>query len=171
VTTSVRPMTPEQEAEYLPQAVDGFVLDIVRAGSLDPARARAKAEASYASLHADGETYLAAYDADGVWVGVLGYALQGFDDDPATEPALFVYDLEVFEPYRRRGHARDLLAHAESLAREAGALSVRLTVWEGNDGARELYQGSGFRDERHQMRMPLEGTTDEVPSRQPVTQP
>ena len=105
--------------------------------------------------HADGEIYVAAYDDDGVWVGVLGYALQGFDDDPATEPALFVYDLEVFDAYRRRGHARDLLAHAESLARAAGAASVRLTVWEGNDGAHDLYRRVGFRDESHQMRLPL----------------
>lgn len=155
MTTSFRPMTPEQEAEYLPQAIEGFVLDIVRAGSLDPVRARAKAEASYTGLHADGEIYVAAYDDDGIWVGVLGYALQGFDDDPATESALFVYDLEVFDPYRRRGHARDLLAHAESLARAAGAVSVRLTVWEGNDGAHDLYRRVGFRDESHQMRLPL----------------
>ncbi len=149
-------MTDGQVATYRPLAVEGFVVDIVRSGSLDEVRARAKAEQSYSS--ADGETYLAAHTVvDGAeeWVGVLGYALHGFDDDPATEPALFVYDLEVFEPFRRRGVATELLAHARRVAAESGALSVRLTVWEGNDGAQDLYRRFGFRPECQQMRLAL----------------
>jgi ribosomal protein S18 acetylase RimI-like enzyme len=156
VTLRFETMTPQQERAYLPLVVEEYASELLRSGSYDEARARSRSERSYASLHEDGEIYLAAHDEAGTWVGVLGYVLKGFDDDPTTEPALFVYDLDVFEPFRRRGHATEILAHASAIAADAGASSVLLTVLEGNDGARALYEGGGFRYEAHQMRRPVE---------------
>jgi ribosomal protein S18 acetylase RimI-like enzyme len=147
-------MTVEQEAVYLPHVVEEYAAELVRSGSYEEARAIAKSRTSFASLHEDAEVYVAAFDGD-TWVGVLGYVLKGFDDDPSTEPALFVYDLEVFEEFRRRGHATEILAHATVLAEDAGAKSVLLTVLEGNDGARDLYEALGFHYEAHRMRLSL----------------
>lgn len=157
MSLSVRPMTPDQRSAYIPLAIEGYVADIVGSGSLDEVRARAKAERAYAESD-DESIYLAGHaDIEGAecWVGVLGYELRGFDDDPSSEPALYVGDLEVFEPFRRRGFATALLQHAERLAGEAGAASVRLTVWAGNEGAHDLYARFGFRAEKHQLRMPV----------------
>ena len=94
---------------------------------------------------------------------MLGYVLKGFDDDPTTEPALFVYDLDVFVAFRRRGHATEILSHAAVLAADAGAASVLLTVLEGNDGARDVYEANGFPYEAHQMRLPLAVSPRPVP--------
>jgi ribosomal protein S18 acetylase RimI-like enzyme len=156
----LRPVTAEQTAAYLPMARAAYLDELLASGAFNPERARAKADQDYASLDYDGETtYVAAHEViDGVeqWVGVLGYGLRGFDDDPATEPALYVYDLEVFEPYRRRGSATALLEHARRVAAAAGAASVRLTVWAGNDGARDLYDAVGFRLEAQQMRLAVD---------------
>ena len=152
-------MTPEQEATYLPVVVVDYAAELVRSG-YDEAQARSRSEASFASLHEDGETYLAAYDDDGAWVGVLAYVLKGFDDGPTAARALFVYDLEVFEEFRRRGHATALLDHAAALAEEAGADEVLLTVLEGNDAGRRLYERRGFTYQSHRMRLPVRGWTE-----------
>lgn len=155
MTITFAPMTPAQEQVYLPLVRAEYAAELRASGSFDEDRAEAKASASYASLHEDGEIYLAAYDGD-QWVGVLGYVLKGFDDDPTTEPALYVYDLDVLEAYRRRGYGRAILDHAAAIARASGARSVLLTVWEGNDAARRLYEDRGFRYEAHQMRLAVE---------------
>ena len=155
MTTTVRPLTAEQTEAYLEVAKDGYVVDLLRADALDEGRARLKAERDYATTEFEGETtYLAAYDDDGRWVGVLGYGLRGYDE-PHEEPTLYVYDLEVFPPYRRRGHATDLLAHAADAGRAAGALAVRLTVWANNTDAEALYARVGFRPEQQRLRLPL----------------
>ena len=162
MSLTFRGMTAEQEAVYLPVVVEEYAAELVRSGSYDESRAIAKSQKSYASLHEDDEVYVAAFDGD-TWVGVLGYLLKGFDDDPTTEPALFVYDLDVFETFRRRGHATEILSHAAVLAADAGAASVLLTVLERNDGARDIYEANGFHYEAHQMRLPLAAGPRSVP--------
>jgi len=157
VSLRFAPLTDEQVAFYLPHSQVGYVEDLVRAGAMDEATARRKAAADYADLGiGSGTTYVAGYaDVGGSeeWVGVIGWALKGFDG--SDEPTLFIYDLEVFERFRRRGYGEALLAHAAAEARRAGARSVRLTVWEGNDGAKALYRRLGFVDESARMRMRL----------------
>ena len=152
-------LTPEQASAYLPHSQRGFADDLVRAGALDEDRALRTAVADYSSLEGDGTTYVAGYaEIDGAeeWVGVIGWALKGFDADH-EERTLYVYDLEVFERFRRRGFGEGLLAHAAAEAERAGADAVRLTVWAGNDAATALYRRLGFVDESTRMRMRLPG--------------
>jgi ribosomal protein S18 acetylase RimI-like enzyme len=153
------PLTPEQSTSYLPHAQRGYADDLVRAGALDEDRALRTAVADYSSLDEEGMTYVAGYaDVDGAeeWVGVIGWARKGFDSDH-EESTLYIYDLEVFEKFRRRGFGEGLLAHAAAEAERAGADAVRLTVWAGNDGAQALYRRLGFVDESARMRMRLPG--------------
>lgn len=154
------PFTDEQAELYLAHSQEGYVADLVTAGALDEGRARLKASLDYASLAYEGETtYVAAYaEIDGVeqWVGAIGWGLRGFDA-PHEEPTLYIYDLEVFEAYRRRGFGEGMLAHAAASAEDAGAHAVRLTVWAGNDGAKALYRSVGFQEEQSRMRMRLPG--------------
>lgn len=84
MSLTFRGMTAEQEAVYLPAVVEEYAAELVRSGSYYESRAIAKSQKSYASLHEDDEVYVAAFDGD-TWVGVLGFVLKGFDDDPTTE--------------------------------------------------------------------------------------
>lgn len=152
------PFTAELADVYLAHSQEGYIEDLLRAGALDESRARQKAALDYASLSYEGETtYVAAYaEVDGAeqWVGAIGWGLRGFDA-PHEEPTLYVYDLEVFETYRRRGFAEAMLEHAIECAEGAGALAVRLTVWAGNDSAETLYRKVGFLPEQQRMRLRL----------------
>lgn len=56
-------------------------------------------------------------------------------------------ELFVLEPFRRRGAARALVAHAERLARAAGAAELRLLTGHDNIEARAFYTALGYHDE------------------------
>ena len=77
--------------------------------------------------------------ADGEVVGCLWIApqLEGSDQ-------WWIYDIEIAEPFRRRGYARAALelGHAEAKAR--GAAAIGLNVFGFNTGARDLYEQLGY---------------------------
>ncbi len=56
----------------------------------------------------------------------------------------FIYDLLVFEPYRRRGFAEQAMRLIESVAREEGVGKISLHVFGDNLGARKLYTKLGY---------------------------
>lgn len=56
-------------------------------------------------------------------------------------------ELFVYESHRRRGAARALVAHAEALARAAGAEELRLLTGHDNTEARAFYAVLGYDDE------------------------
>ncbi len=56
----------------------------------------------------------------------------------------FVYDLRVFETYRRRGYAEQAMRLIEQVAREKGVGKVSLHVFGDNLGARKLYTKLGY---------------------------
>jgi ribosomal protein S18 acetylase RimI-like enzyme len=63
----------------------------------------------------------------------------------AVEPrGGFIYDLLVFEPYRRRGYAEAAMVRLESVAREKGVRKLALHVFGDNGGARKLYSKLGY---------------------------
>jgi ribosomal protein S18 acetylase RimI-like enzyme len=56
----------------------------------------------------------------------------------------WLYDLEVDEPFRGRGHGRRAMQLLEAEVRARGLNEIALNVWGGNDGARRLYQSAGY---------------------------
>jgi ribosomal protein S18 acetylase RimI-like enzyme len=62
------------------------------------------------------------------------------------ETCFYVDSLATAKPFRRRGVATALLAHAELRARELGLDSVALDTWVDNHAALALYQGQGFKE-------------------------
>lgn len=74
--------------------------------------------------------------------GVL-ISFEGFSTF-AARPLLNIHDLAVHPDFRRKGLARQLMAHAEDVARELGCCKLTLEVLEGNGGARKLYDTIGF---------------------------
>jgi ribosomal protein S18 acetylase RimI-like enzyme len=158
VSVTFRRLTDDELAAYLPHAKRGYVHDMTTAGAFSESRAQARAEKDFDWVVVNETSeYFGAFDEiDGrvVNVGVFCIALDGVGVDH-DEPTLHLYDLEVFEPYRRRGYGLAILAEVRELAIDRGAESVRLTVWAGNDGARELYRVAGFAAENEHLRFRL----------------
>ena len=56
----------------------------------------------------------------------------------------YVYDLEVFPEFRRRGHAERAFESLEPIARELGLISIALHVFAHNPAAQSLYAKLGY---------------------------
>ncbi|MFG2308548.1 GNAT family N-acetyltransferase [Streptomyces sp. NPDC048566] len=65
--------------------------------------------------------------------------------DKGTE--MFLYELGVAEPFRRRGIGRALVRELAALARERGCYGMWVGVDTGNDAALAVYRGAGGEDD------------------------
>lgn len=82
-----------------------------------------------------------AWDGDAP-VGLVN-CIEGFSTF-ACKPLVNVHDVAVLPSHRGRGVAAQMLALAESLARERGAVKLTLEVLSGNVSACRLYERIGF---------------------------
>ncbi|MCW5654665.1 GNAT family N-acetyltransferase [Hydrogenophaga sp.] len=62
----------------------------------------------------------------------------------AGRPLVNVHDVAVLASHRGRGVAGQMLARAESIARDRGAVKLTLEVLSANHGAMRLYERIGF---------------------------
>ncbi|GGJ16883.1 hypothetical protein GCM10010121_029480 [Streptomyces brasiliensis] len=60
---------------------------------------------------------------------------------------MFLYELGVAEPYRRRGIGRALIWRLGALGRELGCYGMWVLVDTGNDVALAAYRSAGGKDE------------------------
>lgn len=75
-------------------------------------------------------------------VGLVN-CIEGFSTF-ACKPLVNVHDVAVLASHRGRGIAELMLAEAERMARERGAVKMTLEVLSGNGGALRLYERIGF---------------------------
>lgn len=75
-------------------------------------------------------------------VGLVN-CIEGFSTF-ACKPLVNVHDVAVLASHRGRGIAERMLAEAERIARERGAVKLTLEVLSGNRGAIRLYERIGF---------------------------
>jgi ribosomal protein S18 acetylase RimI-like enzyme len=75
-------------------------------------------------------------------VGLVN-CIEGFSTF-ACKPLVNVHDVAVLASHRGRGIAEQMLAHAERIARERGAVKLTLEVLSGNRPAMRLYERIGF---------------------------
>jgi len=144
---ALRPMLPEELAAWHEHHLAGYIADRIAAG--EPAEAaRQGAEAQHAEWFPDGrpapghEVLVA--EKDGARVGYLWWGPHPRRPDDAT--AAWVYDIEVDETQRGRGHGRELLAALEERVRAAGVHELSLNVFGDNATARHLYTAAGYRE-------------------------
>jgi N-alpha-acetyltransferase 40 len=74
---------------------------------------------------------------------MAGFCHYRFDYDDETDPTevvLYVYELQIQEPFKRQGLGRKLMALLEQLARSMDIVKVMLTVFRANQGAMTFYQ-------------------------------
>ena len=73
-------------------------------------------------------------------VGTLWLAVR----DGGAGRSAWIYDIEIFAPFRRKGYARKTLEAAERRATELGADKIELHVFGHNGAARALYEAAGY---------------------------
>jgi ribosomal protein S18 acetylase RimI-like enzyme len=90
-------------------------------------------------LHQQGHHLFLAY-VEGHPAGFIS-GVETVHPDKGTE--MFLYELGVDEPYRRRGIGRALIERLAAVARDAGCYGMWVPVDEGNDPAVATYRSAG----------------------------
>ncbi len=144
--TELAEMPRERFAGYRDHLVRDYAQEKVRAGAWSPEEApRRAAEDVDGQLPEGTDTeghhlYLLRDRATAEEVGIVWIAVR----DSGVGRSVWVYDIQVHEPFRRRGHATRALRAIESAARDLGADSVGLHVFGHNCAARALYERLGY---------------------------
>lgn len=76
--------------------------------------------------------------------GLVAYELDKLEQ---ARREVYIYDLAVAEPHRRRGIARALIAEVQRMARARGAWVIFVQADYGDDPALALYESLGEREE------------------------
>jgi len=79
-------------------------------------------------------------EGSGAQVGALWVALA----EEAGTRQFFVMDIQIYEPYRRRGYGTQAFQAMEETAREMGVTSIALHVFADNHPARDMYRKLGY---------------------------
>jgi len=142
---TLRPMTDEEWVAFAERTVHDFAQELATAGGATPQEARKKAAEGFAQLVPDGRRTAGQYffvaEVGGTRVGRLWL---GEQDEGPGGPALWVYDIETDEAFRRRGIGREIMRLAEEHARGLGHRAIALNVFDANPGARRLYESLGY---------------------------
>ena len=151
------PMTDAEFTAYLAVLIPEYAGEHVRAGNWSADEAETLASGQIQQILPQGvETpdhflSLMQVDAEPVPVGMIWFEV----NRRGLRTVAFVYDIVVYEPYRRRGYARQALRIVEEQARALGAERIALHVFGYNDGARALYAGLGYTVTDYSMAKPL----------------
>ncbi|MCB5168975.1 GNAT family N-acetyltransferase [Streptomyces bambusae] len=142
-----RPMTAAEYGPWLVRAIENYAKEWTDRG-LPAEAAQAKSRADHDSLLPDG------LDTPGVWFRVLEQAdgatlgtlwVSRHDRVLPDRAGAYVFDVEVAEEHRGRGHGRSLMLLAEEVALADGAPLIGLNVFAGNTPALRLYESLGYR--------------------------
>jgi len=140
------PMTEKEFKVFLERSIAEYAQDKVRAGVWSQAEALTRSRREYRTQLRDGlkskyhHLYTIREAERGEAVGVLWFRA---NLDSAT-PSGFIFDIEIHEPYRRKGYGRKAMQALEEMAREMGLRQLELHVFAFNEGARSLYESLGY---------------------------
>lgn len=95
-------------------------------------------------LAREGFIALAAVKGGTVVGGLVAYELEKFERERRE---IYIYDLAVAEPHRRRGIATDLIEQLRRIGAERGAWVIFVQADYGDDPAIALYERLGDREE------------------------
>ena len=87
---------------------------------------------------------VAGYDGDTLMGGLAAYELQKFEQQRSE---VYIYDLAVLSPYRRRGVATALIETLRTEAARRGAWVIYVQADHGDDAAVALYTKLGRRED------------------------
>lgn len=139
-------MPEDRFRAYRDHAAKDYAQEKVRAGVWSREEAPRRAEADIDALLPEGtrteghflysiEDALSGADVGTLWIATI---------ETGVGRAVWIYDVEIFERFRRKGYGRQALEAAESEAKSLGAESIELHVFGHNAGARALYESAGY---------------------------
>ncbi|HEX9095919.1 MAG TPA: GNAT family N-acetyltransferase, partial [Candidatus Dormibacteraeota bacterium] len=76
-----------------------------------------------------------------IWLGVV----------QKPTPSAFIYNIEIYPQFRRRGYAEQAMLKLEEEVRRLGLEAIRLHVFGHNTAARPLYEKLGYLPTNIQM--------------------
>ena len=142
----LRPIEDEEFVAWLPRLQEEYAEDLIRDYGMSADQARTQAAAEIDGHRPAGHSVFV-IEVDGEPVGHL-WLVERRD---VFEPTLSVYDIDVDEPYRRRGYGKAAMVFAEEEARRRGLTRIALRVGARNEGARDLYRSLGFKENEVSM--------------------
>jgi ribosomal protein S18 acetylase RimI-like enzyme len=140
------PMTENDYQSYAEQGVKSYAQENVRAGIWQASEAEAKAEQVYLQLLPEGlatkdHCFYKLMDPEaGMTVGHIWYCIR----TQGPERTVFLYDIEIYAAYRRKGYGTQVMQALEARAREINATRIALHVFGHNRAARTLYENLGY---------------------------
>lgn len=149
-------MSDDELPAFLPRGEEGYRRQLVDFAGMSEEDARAKATRDYAGLFPDGRVqddhflFVVETELEGRAVGYVVYALR------AEGRKAWLYELEIDEAERGRGYGREAMRLFEDHARARGVAEIGLNAFAGNDVARSLYRGTGYREQSVWMIKPLD---------------
>lgn len=142
----LQPMNEAEYQEYLDVAVADYAQEHVKAGRWSSEEALQEARKEYQALLPDGVNSKNQYlftivdEQTGAKVGMLWFAAT----ERADERVAFVYDVIVYEQFRRRGYGEQAFQALETKVRESGLKKIGLHVFGHNYAARAMYEKLGY---------------------------
>ena len=140
------PMTDAEFRRFLEHDIREYAQSQVRSGNWSEAESLPRSRREHNMLLKDGlkskfhHLYTIRESESDEAVGVLWFKAN-LDSSRASG---FVFDLEIDEPYRRRGYARQAMLELEKVARGMGLRQLALHVFAYNEQARSLYESLGY---------------------------
>ena len=140
------PMAQDIYDAYIENLLKDYSQEHVKTGNWKPEEALERAREQIAQLLPDGlqseNQYLYSLHDDeiGENVGVLWFAAR----EQGNTPEAFIYDIVIYETYRRRGYASSALEVMEAKVLELGIRKISLHVFGHNSPAISLYEKIGF---------------------------
>ena len=154
------PMTEIELRAFLDVAIRTYADEHVKSGDWHPDEALGRSEAEFHELLPSGlatpNQYLFSIrdPASAENVGILWFHAR----HRAVESAAFIYNIEIYPPFQRRGYASQALMALEARARALGLSKIELHVFGHNTGARALYEKLGFAATHAMMAKSLSST-------------
>ena len=137
-------MTTEDFSAFLEKLIPAYAAEKVTSGNWIASEALERSRLEFEHILPQGidtpQNFVGKLlDETQVPIGYLWYARR--EEDPE---AAFIFDFEIYEPFRRRGYASEALQLLEERARQEGIKRLVLHVFGHNTAARELYRKLGY---------------------------
>jgi len=139
-------MTRTEFQTYCGRCIPDYAQEHVKAGNWDSTEALEKASEQFGRILPDGldttNQYLFSIEDEdtGSEIGIIWFAI----DDKGLQPSAFIYDLMIYEEFRRKGYGTQAMRTLEQQVKELGAIRISLHVFGHNHAARDLYEEVGY---------------------------
>lgn len=144
----LRRMTEEEFLKYKKDNVADYARDLLKGKNITEEQALMKAENEFNWALPDGldtpDNFLMKIidAASGKEVGIIWFLYEWNQSHDTRN--VFLSDLLIYEPERRKGYASAAVNEMNSLAKADGCRSSVLFVWEHNPGGARLYEKCGY---------------------------